>query len=497
MSRPARRGLLLSTLGVAALAGCDRPVPPPTDLGIAWDLAEHRARTLSDLAYSIELDIPEERDGAISGRTAIEFVLDDPDGHPLVVDFTEPGTRVRAVRVNGAETAWEPVNDHVVVPAAALAQGANRVELEYTAGDDALNRNDDFLYTLFVPDRAHFSLPVFDQPNLKASVAWTLRIPASWHGVANGALESESEPVQPAADAPESAPTADGAPAGTHTLTFAATEPIPTYLFAFAAGRFEVEEAEIDGRTLRMYHRETDADKVARNRDAIFDLHGQALAWLEEYTGIAYPFGKFDFVAIPSFQYGGMEHPGGIFYNAPGLLLDETATQGQILGRASVIAHETAHMWFGNLVTMNWFDDVWMKEVFANFMAAKIVNPSFPEIDHDLRFVMAHHPSAYGVDRTPGANPIRQELDNLREAGTLYGAIIYQKAPIVMRHLEARVGEEAFRDGLREYLAGHAYGNATWPDLDRDPRPALARGSGRLEPRVGRGARPTDAARRA
>jgi aminopeptidase N len=117
------------------------------------------------------------------------------------------------------------------------------------------------------------------------------------------------------------------------------------------------------------------------------------------------------------------------------------------------------------LVTMNWFDDVWTKEVFANFMAAKIVNPAFPEIDHDLRFLNAHHPSAYSVDRTKGANQIRQPLDNLRFAGTLYGAIIYQKAPIVMRHLENRVGVNTFRRGMREYLATYSYGNASWPDL--------------------------------
>ena len=102
------------------------------------------------------------------------------------------------------------------------------------------------------------------------------------------------------------------------------------------------------------------------------------LAWLEQYTGIPYPFGKFDFLLVPAFQFGGMEHPGAIFYNAPGLLLDESATQDQMLGRASVIAHETAHMWFGDLVTMRWFTDVWMKEVFANYMAAKIVNPAVP-----------------------------------------------------------------------------------------------------------------------
>ena len=119
-----------------------------------------------------------------------------------------------------------------------------------------------------------------------------------------------------------------------------------------------------------------------------------------------YPFGKFDFVLIPSFQFGGMEHAGAILYNQSGLLLDESATQNQLLDRASIIAHETAHMWFGDLVTMKWFDDVWMKEVFANFMAAKIVNPSFPEVNHDLRFLLAHYPA-----RVSGRSHRRDESD--------------------------------------------------------------------------------------
>jgi aminopeptidase N len=116
---------------------------------------------------------------------------------------------------------------------------------------------------------------------------------------------------------------------------------------------------------------------------------------------------------------------------------------------------------------MKWFDDVWMKEVFANFMAAKIVNPSFPEVNHDLRFLLAHYPSAYQVDRTAGTNPIRQHLVNLNEAGQLYGPIIYQKAPIVMRQLETMLGEQPFRDGLREYLKRYSFANATWLDLVR------------------------------
>jgi aminopeptidase N len=114
---------------------------------------------------------------------------------------------------------------------------------------------------------------------------------------------------------------------------------------------------------------------------------------------------------------------------------------------------------------MQWFDDVWMKEVFANFMAAKIVNPTFPEINHELRFLYAHYPSAYDVDRTEGTNAIRQRLDNLNEAGSLYGAIIYQKAPVVVRQLEMIVTPDGLRDGLREYLKQHAFANASWPDL--------------------------------
>ena len=452
--RAARCLAVAAALGLCAVRGVsgEQAMPPiEIDEGVSWTLAEHRAATLSGLRYRYHLRIPRARNAPVTGTVEIRFTWSDPRGLDVVLDFKDPSRRVSAVRANGAAVDWASRHDHVVVPAAALsADDENRVELDFEAGDEALNRNDDFLYTLFVPDRAHFSLPLFDQPNLKARFVLSLEAPAGWAAVANG--ETVEAPGSAGGDGPAS-------------WRFAETEPIPTYLFAFAAGRFQVETAERSGRRLRMFHRETDAEKVARNRDAIFDLHAAALDWLEDYTGIPYPFGKFDFVLVPPFQYGGMEHPGSIFYRASSLMLDESATQAAYLGRASLIAHETAHMWFGDLVTMNWFDDVWTKEVFANFLAAKIVHPSFPEVDHDLRFFLAHHQAAYGIDRTAGANPIRQPLENLKEAGALYGPIIYQKAPIVMRHLERLVGEERFRDGLREYLRAFGYGNATWPDL--------------------------------
>jgi len=438
--------LLLATVMAAGTLTVQR-APQPPGRGIAENLARERAAHVRDLRYDLTFVIPLELAAPVQGRAILRFALAAP--RPLVLDFAQPRERVRSVRVGSADVAVDLRDGHLTIPAEALSAGANEVAIDFVAGDEPLNRDREFLYTLFVPARAHRAFPCLDQPDLKARYTLTLEVPAGWQAVSNAAAVTTE-------------------PADQRTrVRFAETPPIPTYLFAFAAGRFTVETAERNGRQLRLFHRETDAAKVARNREAVFDLHAAALAWLEEYTGIPYAFGKFDFVALPSFQFSGMEHPGAVYYNANSILLEASATQNQLLDRASVIAHETAHMWFGDLVTMRWFNDVWMKEVFANFMAAKIVNPSFPQVNHDLRFLLAHYPGAYQVDRTAGANPIRQPLANLEEAGQLYGPIIYQKAPIMMRQLEMIVGEGAFRDGLREYLATYQFGNATWLDLVR------------------------------
>ena len=431
----------------AACGKADRDVPDP-ELGIPLSLAEARAARIANVRYDLAFAIPEAASEPITGTAAIRFALKDA-GQPVALDFAPGADHLTSVSVAGKAASYRAVNGHIVIASRAFASGENVVEIAFRAGDAALNRNPDFLYSLFVPARAHLTFPCFDQPDIKARFTLALTTPASWQAISNGA-ETAREST------------------GAHLrLRFAETRPISTYLFAFAAGRFQVETAERNGRTFRMLHRETDAAKVARNRDAAFDLHAAALQWLEDYTGIPYPFGKFEFLLVPSFQFSGMEHPGSVYYNAASILLEESATENQVLNRASVIAHETAHMWFGDLVTMRWFNDVWMKEVFANFMAAKIVNPSFPRVNHELRFLVAHYPAAYGVDRSEGTHPIRQELDNLNEAGSLYGAIIYQKAPIVMRQLEYVIGQEQMRDGLRAYLKQFQFANATWLDLVR------------------------------
>lgn len=430
-------------------SSCSRSVPPPDPgPGIPLALATDRARTIRNVRYALTFDIPATQDAPVMGRVVIAFTRTS-DALPVVLDFAPGAPAIHSVSLSGTPVAYRAVNDHIVIAADVVPVGTLSIEIEFEAGDAALNRDAELLYTLFVPARAHLTFPCFDQPDLKARFAVTLSMPDAWTAVTNGAETAGSEA------------------GGRRRTSYAETQPIPTYLFAFAAGRFQVETEERRGRLFRMLHRETDAKKVARNRDALFGLHATALAWLEEYSGIAYPFGKFDFVLLPAFQFSGMEHPGAVYYNAPSLLLEESATENQILNRALTISHETAHMWFGDLVTMRWFDDVWMKEVFANFIASKIVNPSFPDVNHELRFLTSHYPQAYSVDRTAGTHPIRQALDNLSDAGSQYGAIIYQKAPIVMRQLEQVIGETTLRDGLRAYLREFQFGNATWLDLVR------------------------------
>ncbi len=433
---------LLFCFFILSLLSCSEPkkITP----GISAELAVERKQSINNLVYQLHFNLPASAKDSIPATEVITFQLNNNDA-PLQLDFNAPVGHVKSVRVNQQAATVVHQSEHLVIESRLLTEGTNTLEIEFIAGDAALNRNADYLYTLFVPSRASSCFPVFDQPDLKAVYRLQLTIPKNWLAVSNGKItgidSSGSQPI----------------------YRFSDTKPTSTYQFAFAAGRFSKATDPVSG--MNMYYRETDTAKVARNLPRIFELHRESLTWLNDYTGIDYPYEKFDFALMPAFQFGGMEHPGNIFYRESSLFLDPSASVLEEMRRASLIAHETAHMWFGNLVTMQWFNDVWLKEVFANFMAAKMVDPSFPQINHELRFLMAHYPGAYDIDRSAGSHPVQQPLDNLRNAGSIYGAIIYQKAPIMMRNLESLMGAEAFQLGLRDYLKTYAYGNATWDDL--------------------------------
>lgn len=430
------------------LTSCNKKNPEYLQDGVSIQLAKLREKQINNLRYFTSFNVPDSINEYVTGHEIIEFNFNKDLKEPLILDFRNPESFIKSVRINSEDIKYNFENEHIIIPCSKLINGKNLIDIKFISGNRALNRNKEYLFTLFVPDRACTAFPCFDQPSLKAKFRTEITIPNDWIAITNSPL-TDQKPVKN----------------NRRTFIFDESEPISTYLYSFVAGKFSSVSKTYNDTIITMYHRENDVSKLNNNIDRLFDLQYSSLKWLEKYTQIDYPFKKLDFIMIPSFQYSGMEHPGAILYRDSKLLLENNSTVREKLDRANLIAHETAHMWFGNLVTMEWFSEVWLKEVFANFMAGKIVNPQYPEFNHDLNFIISHYPSSYSVDRTMGANPIEQDLGNLKNAGSLYGDIIYHKAPIVMKQLENIVGEEILQNGLQDYLSQNKYENASWNDL--------------------------------
>ena len=432
--------------GCLLTAACSLTHRDAEEGGVSQSLAEQRSGTVSGVHYDLFFRLPAAPEASVEGAEDIHFRWEG--GQDLLLDFNGEAAGIQALWVNGESVAADFRNEHLALPACRLKSGENVVTIRFTAADRALNRHEDYLYTLFVPDNARSAFPCFDQPDLKATYSLRLTLPRDWEVI------SQTPFMPDEASAEE----------GYKTVTCRTERPVPTYLVSFTAGRFQRVMAERDGRPLELFHRETDAQKTAQ-LETVFDEIALALRWMEDYTGIPFPFEKYGCVVLPGYQFGGMEHPGAIQFNANTIFLGPSPTPDEELARLNLIAHETAHMWFGDMVTMQWFDDVWTKEVFANLLADKIAREKFPDLNHNLMFIKSHYPAAMHTDRTLGANPIQQPLANLNQASLLYGNIIYHKAPVMMRKLEEHMGNEAFRRGLQAYLKRYAYANATWDGL--------------------------------
>ncbi len=428
-----KRAIILLTIAISLSA-----FSKSTDWqnGVPKDLAEYRANSVSNVSYNLFFRIPEQREEPVTGMAEINFNY--TGGQDLPVDFQghffadsnyNNSDSVGYVIINGKRRKVVRQNEHIILPAKHLNRGSNRVSLSFESLDASLNRHPDYMYTLFVPAGARSCFPCFDQPDLKAQFKVKLAYPTGWTSIS-----SESE------------------------------KPIPTYLFSFVAGKFQQQTVEKDGIKMTALYRETDPQKVAQ-LDKVFSEAAMSIRWMERYTGITCPFPSYGFVVLPGYQFGGMEHPGAIQFVAREIFLGQKPTPDEELTRLELIAHETAHLWFGDLVTMRWFDDVWTKEVFANFMANKISREVYPDINHNLNFLKAYQTRATATDRTRGTHPIQQPLDNLKDAGLLYGNIIYDKAPVMMRKLEEHIGASRLRSGLQAYLRKYSFKNATWDDL--------------------------------
>lgn len=414
------------------------------ETGVSRTLARERAQRVSNLRYDLAFTLKEHA-ATVDGIATVRF--DSRSAGDLLIDYRDG--ELRAATLNGQAIPAQLDHGHLHLP---VRVGHNVLKAEFTSNaahaGKAITRYEDkddgseYYYTLFVPMDASMAFPCFDQPDLKAEFTLALEHPAGWTVIGN----TKADPVDE-----------------THTR-FGASRKISTYLFAFAAGPFaEIQAKDLGAPTI--YVRKSQQARAEHEAPQVQPIAARGIAYLSSFFAQPFPFPKYDLVLIPGFPFGGMEHAGETFLNEDSVLFRTAPTPSDYFRRNILVLHETCHQWFGDLVTMRWFDDLWLKEGFAQYIAYKALADLEPASDPWKHFYQDIKPAAYGIDETLGTTPIYQNIPNLKDAKSAYGAIVYQKAPAVLKQLEFRVGSDVFRDGLRLYLKQHAYANAEWNDL--------------------------------
>jgi len=436
------------------------------------------------------------------------------NGRPVTITSSPPAT------VGGTDMSYSEENEHLIFRDGVVV-GENVIKLDFTSpiltSGSAITRyvdkedGSEYIYSLFVPSDASTAFPVFDQPDLKAKFSLSITSPAAWNVISNSLLADERNThLKDLARHPHNKVSNP-----TWTDVFAETKPISTYVFAFAAGPFEkvtggnpsrsegvsspankntlptgrvsasgVSSPHVSkGSTSRndnvepsltvglqtpetsIYVRKSQAAKFKPHAAEVFRLNREAVRYFEEYFDYKFPFPKYDLVLIPEFPFGGMEHAGATFLRESAIIFPQEPTRNDHISRALLIFHEAAHQWFGDTVTMRWFDDLWLKEGFATFTAYKAMEKIMPDMLAWKVFYERVKQAAYQTDSTKGTTAIYQEIPNLSAAKSAYGNIVYNKAPAFLRQAEFYLGENKFQTAVRAFLKKHEFGNAGWEDL--------------------------------
>ena len=410
--------------------------------------AAERARLLDDVHYEVALDLT----GAETFRSRTRLRCRAEPGAATFLDVT-------AVAVGSATVNGTPVG------ADAFDSGAGRLHLVGLAAENeitvvadhayehtgvGLHRFVDpvdgavYLHTQFEPFDAHRVFPCFDQPDLKATFTFEVEAPEGWEVVSNGAVTE-----RPGAGA-----------AG--RWRFATTEPMSTYITALVAGPYHSVHHRHRDIELGLYCRQS----LARYLDAdeIFDITAAGFDFFEEAFGAPYPFGKYDQLFVPEFNFGAMENAGCVTFSERHLFRSKV-TEAEREGRADTILHEMAHMWFGDLVTMRWWDDLWLNESFATFASNLGLVEATRFRTAWTTFASNWKTWAYRQDQLPSTHPIVADAPDIETMKTNFDGITYAKGASVLRQLVAWVGQKEFLDGVRAYFARHAWGNTELKDF--------------------------------
>ncbi|MDP2622769.1 MAG: aminopeptidase N [Actinomycetota bacterium] len=424
---------------------------------LTLDEAVTRAEWISDISYVLDLDLEA---GAKTFRGDVTISFNHRGGDTFLEWL---GGSIERFEINGAETEPDWDGFRIQLPAAALGEH-NEIRVAYQRAYDHTGEGfhqfvdpedgSEYLYTQFEPYSAHRLMPCFDQPDLKASYSLAVTAPEGWVVVTAGKEISREE-----------------ASHGRTRRVFETTVPFSTYLLSVVAGAYGSVHDEHDGIALGLYARASLMPHL--DWGPLLELTKRSIDYFGDLFSEPYPFGKYDQVFVPEFNWGGMENVANVTYTDT-VIFRDPPTEDQLLRRAEYFTHELAHMWFGDLVTMKWWNDIWLNESFASYAGYLALDATgdWPGVWQDFNFRMKLW--AYREDQQPTTHPIADEVPSTDEVFLNFDGISYGKGAAVLKQLVHAIGEDGFREGLRTYFRRHRFGNANLADF----LAALQEGSG-------------------
>jgi aminopeptidase N len=410
--------------------------------------ATARSAIIVAASYRVDLDLTAGAETFVS-VSEVQFDCIEP-GSSTFIDLTVPG--VREITLNGAEVGLDAFDGDRITLAGLAEANVLRVvaECAYSRSGEGLHRFTDpadgrvYLYSDLETFDAHRMYACFDQPDMKASYELSVTAPADWLVVSNMAPESTIE----AGDALR--------------WHFPPTPVMPTYITAVAAGPYYAVHDEHDGIPLGVYCRQSLAEYL--EPDEILEVTRQGFDFYHQAFGIKYPFGKYDQLFVPEFKEGAMENAGCVTF-LESYIFRSRVTDFAREARGETILHEMAHMWFGDLVTMRWWDDLWLNESFATWAGTLAEAEATRWTSAWTTFAQLYKAWAYRQDQLPTTHPIAADIPDIHAVEVNFDGITYAKGAAVLKQLVAYVGRENFLAGVRKYFGAHAWSNATLADL--------------------------------
>ena len=449
---------ILVIFAVASLISCagknikNDVTARPAQPGLTQDEAQKRGQRVSDVRYTLDLSI-DGKETHFAGKNVIEFKLSDRKEN-LTLDFADG--EILSLSVNDVRIA-KPIYNQIFItlPAELLNKGDNHVVINYrhTYNQDGsgLYRAQDpedgesYIYTDFEPYYANLFMPCFDQPDLKASYQLTVTAPEKWQVVSS----TREDIAIPAKD-------------GRKTWFFPESFKFSTYLISLHAGPYKVWTDTSGKIPLRLFARKALAKYV--KAEEWFTITKQGFAFYNDFFSYNYPFQKYDQVIVPDFNFGAMENVAAVTFAEKYVSRGEETNEDRE-NRANTILHEMAHMWFGNLVTMRWWNDLWLNESFATYMAMRAVREATEFKQATVSFSLDEKAWAYWEDQLVTTHPIEADVPDTAQAFNNFDGITYGKGASVLKQLAYYIGDENFKNGIRRYFKKHEYGNAELKDF--------------------------------